>query len=161
MPQRIRSKIKFKGDLQPQTLTITTASASLGNATRAKMYNGKIVIDVAGTSFTSASRGVTIGGIPFPIRIIDGRYFAKVPIAKYLRLYKGQYAGVGSIGEFVRQSITGLDIVSNILSTHPGTLRYAKGGQANAIITGSQICFAAALNDGTGLMVLDYEPYGE
>jgi hypothetical protein len=160
MPQRIRSKVKFKGDLQPQNLNITNV-APLATASRAKMYNGKIVIDMTKCSYGNASRGVTIGGIPAPIRIIGGNYYPKAPmVGKGLFVFAGQKLGVGSLGTFVRSSISAPGYASAILSGSVGVFRFMAGGQANAVITtGSQICLAGALSTGAGLVVLDYEPY--
>lgn len=150
MNKRITSIKEFKGRNQPQELTITTVSATLGNATRAVMYNGKIVIDMK-----KASR-FTIGGITHPIRIIDGSFLARISNGDTaLTVYKGATL-TGSAGYFTRPSAS-KGISSQCLTTTPN--RFTPVSLTNCIITGSQITIGAKKATGAGIIILDYEPY--
>lgn len=150
--KRITSIKEFKGRNQPQELTITTVSATLGNATRAVMYNGKIVIDM-----TKASR-FTIGGITHPIRIIDGSFLARTANSDKtaLTVYKGATL-TGSAGYFTRPSASAAGISRQCLTTTPN--RFTPVSLTNCIITGSQITIGATKDEGAGIITLDYEPY--
>lgn len=150
MNKRITSIKEFKGRNQPQELTITTVSATLGNATRAVMYNGKIVIDM-----TKASR-FTIGGITHPIRIIDGSFLARATNGNTsLTVYKGATL-TGSAGYFTSPS-SSTGISRKCLTTTPN--RFTPLSLTNCIITGSQITIGAKKDEGAGIITLDYEPY--
>jgi len=150
MNKRITSIKEFKGRNQPQELTITTVSATLGNATRAVMYNGKIVIDMK-----KASR-FTIGGITHPIRIIDGSFLARTSNGNTaLTVYKGATL-TGSAGYFTRPSAS-KGISRQCLTTTPN--RFTPLSLTNCIITGSQITIGAKASTGAGIITLDYEPY--
>lgn len=150
MNKRITSIKEFKGRNQPQELTITTVSATLGNATRAVMYNGKIVIDM-----TKASR-FTIGGITHPIRIIDGSFLARTSNGDTsLTVYKGATL-TGSAGYFTSPDAS-TGISRKCLTTTPN--RFTPVSLTNCIITGSQISIGAKAPTGAGIITLDYEPY--
>ena len=151
MNKRITSIKEFKGRNQPQELTITTVSATLGNATRAVMYNGKIVIDMK-----TANR-FTIGGITHPIRIIDGSFLARTSNGDTaLTVYKGATL-TDSAGYFTRPSASFKGISRQCLTTTPN--RFTPLSLTNCIITGSQITIGAKKDEGAGIITLDYEPY--
>jgi hypothetical protein len=144
-----KSLNKFQSDRR-RILKIKTADTTLANASRASFENGKIVVDIVGCSYSNASRGVTIGGLPYPLRVIDATYLVKTSVAAAVRVYNCSK---------IAASYLMLSIGSNVAANVPGTIKYINASGGANIITGSQIGLAGKLNDGRGTLVLYCEPY--
>lgn len=151
MNKNVRSIKEFKYRNQPQELTVTTASATLGNAARAVMYEGKIVLDL-----TAVSK-LTIGGIPFPIRIIDGSFLARTAGTSGKPIYV--YSGSGVTATAFKFAHVGSAFNASSKVSTTGLNRIIPVSLTNCIISGSQITIGAGDKDGAGIVTLYYEPY--
>lgn len=161
MPQRIRSKVKFKGDLQPQALNIKNSNAKC-KAVRASMYAGKIHVTLSGGCSIASGKAVILGGVPFPIRMVDAHYFARVTTgASAIQIANTSVIGTAGIAAF---RISGYKPASY---TRGYPVSAGLVGRANAvsltntIVTGSQIGIGASFDAASvhGLLVIDYVPY--